>query len=555
MSDLKNRSFIFPRLLTACGLALAACGGPSSALESRNFGRNNPTVDSNISIGATQLEKETRTSSALNSCCIDLPENHLEGFSFTHDTLPATSTFSGFDNEYSGSDTLSIFCFRGNARRSAPSRGSVPGKPVDVVQEWAFTTGYNSENIGGLGIWGGGAGWTGQPLLIHWTRAQKDSLKITDPTFLNDDQALEVVSGSLCGDIYFLNAATGKPTRKHLSIRQPIKGTVSVDPRKNGLLYVGQGIGGNGKFGAYVFDMFSGKEIMHLPGIDAFAPRKWGAFDSNPLIDLKTGAVFWPGENGLIYRFVTKNKKISEITRLRYAHPRMFRHGLEGSMAAFRNLGFFTDNSGTILCVDLRTMSPRWSADNFDDSDASILFESVGDSTGYVYTGSEIDKRAPADEAAIRKLDARNGDEVWRFSRKCYGTAINGRTNSGGILCSPVLGKRKGKGMVYTIFARINGNNNGELVGLDATTGKLRFSVVLDNYSWASPVDFYDQQGNIYLFLTDVYGTIYVVDGVTGQVLIRKKTGNTFESSPVMINDRIVLPARGRNILSYRIRV
>jgi hypothetical protein len=68
-----------------------------------------------------------------------------------------------------------------------------------------------------------------------------------------------------------------------LSIGNPIKGCVSVDPRKNGLIYVGQGIQHGARLGANVFDMFSRKEILHINGKNVQSVGRWGAFDSNPI--------------------------------------------------------------------------------------------------------------------------------------------------------------------------------------------------------------------------------------------------------------------------------
>jgi hypothetical protein len=41
---------------------------------------------------------------------------------------------------------------------------------------------------------------------------------------------------------------------------------------------------------------------------------------------------------------------------------------------------------------------------------------------------------------------------------------------------------------------------------------------------------------------------------LTGEVLVKEKTNYTFESSPVIVDDMVFLPARGRSILKYRIR-
>ncbi len=206
------------------------------------------------------------------------------------------------------------------------------------------------------------------------------------------------------------------------------------------------------------------------------------------------------------------------------------------------------------MCIDLTCMTPVWNVDNFDDTDASIVFEVEKESTYVLYTGNEVDKRAPIAESSFRKLNALNGKEIWKVVRKCYGTEIRGKTNSGGVLSTPAIGKQKGSDLVYTIFSRIDEKNRGEFVAINKITGKELFSILLDSYSWSSPIDFYDKDGNIYLLFFDLYGTLYIIDGITGEILVKKKTGHLIEASPVIINNRIVIAARGKTIHSYIIK-
>ncbi len=85
------------------------------------------------------------------------------------------------------------------------------------------------------------------------------------------------------------------------------KGTASVDPRGYPLLYAGQGLNDtNGTIGPWryrVFDLIQNKEVWHISGLDAAAPRHdWGAFDSSALINARTDTLIQPAENGLIYK-------------------------------------------------------------------------------------------------------------------------------------------------------------------------------------------------------------------------------------------------------------
>ena len=82
--------------------------------------------------------------------------------------------------------TDDILMFRGNAFRSTPFVGSVAGYPDTLVIDWTFNTGYDSRQSG-FGSWGGGNGWTGQPLFVRWT----DSLY---NRFLSEPRTLQRIS-------------------------------------------------------------------------------------------------------------------------------------------------------------------------------------------------------------------------------------------------------------------------------------------------------------------------------------------------------------------------
>ncbi|MCB0477413.1 MAG: PQQ-like beta-propeller repeat protein [Crocinitomicaceae bacterium] len=457
--------------------------------------------------------------------------------------------FNGFDENYCENED-DILCFRGNHRRNAPTRGTLNSQPKSIKLDWIFKTRKDTGNTR-FGKWGGGTGWTGQPLVIQWPSEMKQKLNIIDPNFINNRNAREIIIGSLSGEVYFLNMETGDSTRHSLHLDGPIKGTPSVDPRLNGLLYVGQGIDKGLRFGSYVIDMTKNEVIFHQSGKDQDAYRKWGAFDSNPLIDRKSGSVFWPSENGLIYSINSSNpSKINIASKWKYTNNNMMRHGLESSMAVDGKFGFFADNSGNVFCMDLINQIPIWNQKNEDDTDATIVLDKE-ENQQYLYVGNEVDFRGPEAISSFRKLDAKNGKEIWNIQRLCRGTPIADKTNSGGILATPLLGKKNCKELVYVIFSRMNEKNQSELIAINKKTGKEVFSYLMKAYSWASPIDLYDKQGNMYLFFTDVRGSIYLLNGKTGEVIYQEKTNYTFESSPIAIDNRIVVGVRGNKILSF----
>lgn len=483
---------------------------------------------------------------------IKYPEiQDLEGFQYTllhEDNNDATIPIL-FTDDYQTKD--GIFCFRGNPQRDAPTRSSLAHTPTQIVKDWEFTTAVDNR-VSAYGSWGGGSGWTGQPLLVQWD--EKVWAQFANPILENAPRT-EVIVGSLAGEIYFLDFQTGKPTRKPLSIGNPIKGTVSVDPRMNGLLYVGQGIPNGERFGDYVFDMFRGEEIYFRNGLDPQAYRAWGAFDSNPLIDLKSGCWIQPAENGLIYKcFVDNDGTISDPVKFKYTTSKIKEYGLEASFGAWNNLGWFADNSGNLFCLNLMSMKPIWWQNTTDDTDASIVVDIEDPLEPKLFVGNEVDKQGATGFACIRKYDGLTGKELWKVTRTCTGTAVGGRTNSGGVLATPLLGKHKAANLVYGLFSRIDKTMRGELIAIDKDTGSEKFVVQLDNFSWASPIALYDREGNAFLFCTDVYGGIYLIDGLTGELIFKDKMSCVWESSPVAWGNRIVLGSRGNKIYSFLIK-
>lgn len=477
----------------------------------------------------------------------------LDGMTFEllQDEQNDTTAIS-FDLHYN--DTNGIFCFRGNAQRTSPSRGYISGKPTDIVTDWIFTTDQDNR-LSEYGSWGGGSGWTGQALIVSWPPEIRKRLYGIQPEYLSAKSVPEVIIGSLSGNIYFLDLASGNPTRPKLSIENPIKGTVSVDPRMNGMLYVGQGIQNGERFGNYVFDLFSGKELLFRNGLDARAHRSWGAFDSNSLIDLQSGWWIQPAENGMIYKTrLDKSGAIESETIFRYSVDTAKNQGIESSFGAWKNLGWFADNGGNLFCLNLITMKPMWIVNNYDDTDASVVVELDESGKPMLYVGNEVDLQGPTGTAYIRCVDGLTGKEKWHVSRECTGTKLGGKTNSGGVLATSLPGKLKAKNLVYGIFSRVENSLKGEFVAIDKKTGEEKFTIPMDAYSWASPLDLYDHGGNCYIFFTDVFGGIYLIDGLNGEILIHKKLDAVFESSPVSWNNRIVLGARGNRIFSFVVK-
>ncbi|MEY3849635.1 MAG: hypothetical protein RJA38_76 [Bacteroidota bacterium] len=450
--------------------------------------------------------------------------------------------------EFDEENADGIFTFRGGNQRNSPIRGTVSFQPKKIIKDWEFRTAIDSMN-GSFGFWGGGAGWTGQPLVVNWKKNEIPLLSNLNPAFTNKFELKEIIQISLSGKIYFLDFETGSETRPPLFIRNPIKGTPSIDPKNKDLLFVGQGIPHRGNMAWRVFHLKK-QTLLHeqiLPS--SFSYRKWGACDASPLLDTSSMTMIWPTESGVIYRTNYSDTSFNFVEQFRYKLTESYHQGIESSPCAYKQLGYFTDNGGNVFCADLRTMQPRWHFFNTDDSDASPVL-SIEKEIPFVFIGNEVDKQGSKGLGYLRKLNALTGKEMWHFEKECY-SSVGEKTNNGGMLCTPLLGKNQARNIVYTIFSRTTVNGAGELVALNKENGAVLFKVPFQQYSWVSPIAVYDKNGYPTLFVPTVGGTIYLIDGMNGSVLYSENFGCTFESSPIAWGNRIIQPARGNKIFSF----
>ena len=125
--------------------------------------------------------------------------------------------------------TWNVLTFRGGQRRDMPKAGQLDTIPSLLQIVWQFETEYDRDSTQ-FGTWGGGSGWTGQPLYVDWGEREGYPSK------------QEILVGSLCGRVYRLDFQTGEPSRDDIFIGNVLKGTLSLDPDLNGLLYVGHGV-------------------------------------------------------------------------------------------------------------------------------------------------------------------------------------------------------------------------------------------------------------------------------------------------------------------------
>lgn len=442
--------------------------------------------------------------------------------------------------------------FRGNYYRDSPSFGTTQITSNTLERIWEFKTGTSS--------WGGGAGWTGQPVVMNWPYDIRQMMTIY-PEFKAKEEFVEVIYGSLAGYVYFLDLETGKPSRPPIKVGNPIKGSVSVDPRGLPLLFVGEGVPENGSIGLNIYSLIDGSRLYRINGIDPTASRGWGAFDSAALVDPETDTLIQAGENGLLYlvklnsSFNRQTPKISispEIYKYKYQIKGEKKYGIENSPAIYKNLIYFADNSGHIQCVDLTTLTPVWLINSGDDTDATITL-SIENDVPYVYTGNEIDRQGTSGICTLRKINGLTGQIVWENKYPCK-SIIGDKAVNGGLLATSVIGKESIDNLVIFSIARYETMNAGLMVALDKTTGKTVWSKPIKHYMWSSPLAFYSEDGTAYLIQCDSVGNMFLLDGETGNTLHSINLGSNIESSPIFYKDYIVVAPRGNKIVGIKVK-
>ena len=457
------------------------------------------------------------------------------------------------------SELEGVTTFRGNNYRTAPSWGKADVKEKKLEIVWTHDIGA----VSGVGSYWPGAGWTGQPLLAHWSPDVRKIMNINND--LKDKDLVEVIYPVFDGHIYFLDMETGKESRPRINLGFTVKGTGMVDPRGYPLFYTGQGLnesdGRKGAFKYRIYDLIHQKEIFSMPGNDPVAFRPWGANDSSALLNRYTDTLLDCGENGLVYKaklntkFDKKAGTISinpSITKYRYKSSYSSEQGIENSPAVYRNLMYFADNGGTIQCLDINKLEPVWIFKSGDDTDSSITIEETNEGV-FLYTANEVDKRGKSGARAncnIRKINALTGELVWQKDYSCvYQNYING-----GALATPVIGKNDISDIVIFNVALTGSTSDGTLVALDKKTGKEVWKRQLDAYSWSSPVDFMSKDGKTYMLLCDFKGYMHLVDPKTGEDLDKISVGGNVEASPSVYNDMAVVGTYAQKIYGVKIK-
>ena len=446
-----------------------------------------------------------------------------------------------------------IVTFRGDNFRSGAAYGTAAVSSKTLTKAWSKSTSGLSDTDG---IYWSGSGWTGQPLIVKWPEATRKNISAMYDWAREKEGLVEVIYATLDGHVYFYELTSGEYTRDPLNLGLNYKGAGALDPRGYPILYVGSGVDSvNGRSRVKVVNLIDNSVMFEFGHNETFANRGWHMFDSSPLVSAETDQLIYPGENGILY-IIHLNTKYNEqtgelsvdpdnIVKWKYNGVRSgsrYWLGVESSAAIINNYIFLADNGGNLMCLDLNTLELVWVQDVLDDTNCSPVVD-VEDGHPYIYisTSFHYGWRSYSTAAIpIFKIDAETGEIVWRTDYTCYTV----QDLSGGVQGTIAVGKNKLSDMIFVPIARTPGASSGTLAALKKDTGEVVWEKETSMYSWSSPVDFYDADGNGYLLYCNSGFNMFLIDGKTGEQLDYMNLGGNIEASPAMYGNYAVVGTR-----------
>ncbi|RME23580.1 MAG: hypothetical protein D6806_11030 [Deltaproteobacteria bacterium] len=433
--------------------------------------------------------------------------------------------------ETTGAESGPPLTFRGGAARRGLASGDYSSPPSLLWRYPARPMCMNSMVGREKKTWCG-TGWTGQPAL----------------RILEQGRA-EVVFGAFDGAVHFVDLRTGKPTRPAFRTADIIKGSVSLDPDGEPLMYFGSR---DNRLRIVALDRSRPVELWRFDShwIRGLWNDDW---DSSPLV---LGDVLVEGcENGYLLAFeLNRDYRMGLVTvspELLVAFPSwtdaLIRQvgdrntSIESSPAAFGDRVYFANSAGRIVGLSLPGLKMGMAKVVFDfwagdDVDATIAI----DEQGMLYVAAELERYLPRAESVgqLMKLDPYDPENplVWKM-----GIPPGPDDPRGGIWSSPAVGCER----VYVT------TQAGLLLAVDRWDGKLLATEYIGPHAWSSPVLAWP-----YLLVAGCDGMLrcYRVDGANPLAELWRidvSGGACIESTPLVWNGYVVVGARNGFVYAF----
>lgn len=403
-----------------------------------------------------------------------------------------------------------------------------------------------------------GCGWTGQPLVAQWDAETRSIMNLYEDK-KEKDGLVEAVYAKLDGYIHFVDMEDGSATRDPVYIGSVFKGSGALDPRGYPILYLGAGLSvGSAPQCIYAVSLIDGTILYKLSGVHKDAHRYWYGFDGGPLVDAETDTLIWGGENAVLYTIklntqfdkaagtltMEPDEPVVSIYTSKYSRAERY-SGYECSLVAADQYLYLGDNSGLLQCINANTMELQWVQDLQDDLNATPILEWISEEECYLYAAPSVDYNDG--NISVYKLNALTGEILWTYDAKC----INDSAFPGGVMGSPLLGQAgtNMEGMVIFCIGRTPTYRSAQVIAFDKENGNILWQQEVNNNVWSSPLPLYTEKGRGYIFLADISGTCYLLDGETGEIVNTLELKRTVESSPVAFGNKILLGTRPAIVL------
>lgn len=298
------------------------------------------------------------------------------------------------------------------------------------------------------------------------------------------DGVTEVIVGTYDKSVHFLDASTGQPTRPAFPTGDIIKGSVSLDPDGYPLLYTGSR---DNKLRIIALDRERPTELWALDAavVNGIWNNDW---DGNPVII--DDIMYEGGENSWFFAIALNRTYDPEglvivspellVSVPGYNQELIDRVGrnvsIESSVAVYEQRAYFVNSGGRVVGLDVSNVRAGEAPVVFDywvgdDADATIVI----DSEGMLYVSVEDERKTEraAELGQLIKLDpSTDGDPfVW-------GVPMSGGGGDGGFWATPALYGD----MLY------NQSHTGKLIAVDTASGQVVWEDSVATHSWSSPV-------------------------------------------------------------------
>ncbi|MCP3995990.1 MAG: PQQ-like beta-propeller repeat protein [bacterium] len=357
------------------------------------------------------------------------------------------------------------------------------------------------------------------------------------------DGTTEVIFGAYDKNIHFVDADTGLRTRPDFYMGDIIKGSVVLDPDGYPLLYAGSR---DSRYRILALDRDEPTEVWGLEA-SAVAGMWNNDWDSSAVI--VDDMLLIGGENS--WWFAVKLNRERDETGLVMVQPEILfqtpvwtdellqavgrQQSVESSTAVFGETAYVANSAGRVIGVDIG--DDAWEDDSIvfdfwmgDDVDASIVI----DGEGKLYVSSEIDLGTSrgADLGQLVKLDPTQPADpvVWSID------IPNVTGVAGGIWATPALND-------HFLYAP---TNTGEILAIDTVDGDIVWRDDVGTHAWSSPVIVDDTLVvAVDCEIDSGFRAYDITDPLNPQEMWESRvTGGCIESTPAVWNGRVYVGSR-----------